>query len=86
MTPQQTSIEAYNEIINELGNRQSEVYNTLKKLGSANNRIISNEMQKPTNTITPRIKELRDKKLVGVDKVAIDSKTGRKTIFWRIVR
>ena len=82
---QQTSITAYESIKEELGNRQKMVYETIKKLGEADNLTISQYLKIPINSTTPRTKELRDKKLVGVSRVGIGS-TGRPVIFWKIVR
>lgn len=83
---QNTSKLAYEEIIKDLGKRQLQVYNTLKKLKSATNTMISKELGLPINSITPRTKELRDQKLVGVSKVDKCPITKRTSIFWRCVK
>lgn len=82
----QTSKEAYLNIIQNLANRQWSVYKALREIQPANNRMISQHMKLPINHITPRVKELRDRKLVGVDSVREDHITNRTTIFWRIVK
>lgn len=86
MEMENTSIEAYKSIRQELGKRQEEVYMALKILEVANNRMIAYYMNKPINTIVPRIFELRKLKLVGVAKIEIDTTTKRRTIFWKIVK
>jgi hypothetical protein len=83
---EQTSREAFESIRNELSKRQEEVFMALKILEVANNRMIANYMNKPINTIVPRIFELRKLKLVGVAKTDIDTITKRKTIFWKCVK
>ena len=85
-TPQTTSIEAYNFIKSSLGKRQEVVYKALEELKEANNLMISKKLNLPINQITPRVKELRDKKLVGVAFVAPDLYTLRNSIYWRCVR
>jgi DNA-binding MarR family transcriptional regulator len=83
---QETSKQAYESIKEELGERQKQVLSVLEILGTANNRQISNHLKLPINSITPRIKELRDKKYVGVSKVDIDTLTNRKTIYWKLTK
>ena len=82
---QDTSLFAYNEVLKNLGERQLLVYNALKNLGEADNLSIAKYLNLPINTITPRIFELRDKKMVGVSKKDISPITKRKVIFWKIV-
>lgn len=80
---QSTSQEAYDKIVNDLGNRQYQVFNTLRKIEPACNKSIASELSMPINEITPRINELRYK---GVVEQAYKADyDGRKVIFWRIV-
>jgi len=83
---QKTSLEAYKDISNTLGDRQLQVYLAIRKLVEADNLTISRFLNLPINSITGRVKELREKKLVGVSKVGISKITGRKVIFWKIVK
>jgi predicted Zn-ribbon and HTH transcriptional regulator len=83
---QQTSIEAYKDVLETLGERQSEVYEALKQLGEATNTMISRYLMIPINCVTPRVFELRDMKLVGVSKVDKCIVTGRKSIYWKAVK
>jgi len=83
---QNTSRQAFEEVKKNLGQRQEQVYFCLKKIQPATNLMISKKIKLPINSITPRIKELRDKKLVGVAFEDKDLFTGRKAIYWRIVK
>ena len=83
---QDTSLQAYESIQNKLGKKQEQVYLILKQIQPANNRQIAEHLNLPINTVTPRVKELRDKKLVGVADTGLDNKTGRPTIFWKCVK
>lgn len=83
---QQTSLEAFSEVKQNLGEKQRIVYNILKELQEANNQMISRKLNIPINCVTPRILELREKKLVGVAFTGKDLFTGRTTIYWRCVK
>jgi len=83
---QHTSRQAYYEIIDSLGHKQKMVYEALIILKSATNLMIAKYLNKPINTITPRCFELRQLKLVGVDKQEVDPNTKRKAIYWRCVK
>lgn len=80
---QATSSLAFESIVGELGERQLQVLNALKILNVANNRQISEFVKLPINSVTPRILECRNKKLITVAKVDKDNVTNRQTIFWR---
>ena len=81
MTVQQTSIDAFEEIKPELGERQLSVYNALN--GEMNNSMIARTLNIPINTVTPRVKELRNMGLVIESKRDECPITHRTTIFWR---
>lgn len=83
---QQTSLEAFEEVKKELGKRQQQVYDWLKYFGPATNNMISNSIKLPINSITPRVYELRKKKLVGVSHIDKCPSTGRKAIWWKVVK
>lgn len=82
---QETSRIAF-ESIQDLGQRQIQVITALEQLKSANNREIAQFLRMPINSITPRVLELRDKKLITVSKVDKDLKTNRQTIYWQITK
>lgn len=78
---QTTSLIAYrDEVKPHLGERQKAVYDVLTH--DMTNSEIAQRLQSPINTITPRIFELREKKLVrewGKRKCKV---TGRLAIAW----
>ena len=82
---QQTSIEAYGSIRNELVGRQKQVYKLIKAMQPVNNRQISSACHLPINSITLRVKELREKGLVKAYNTGMDDITSRRTIFWQVV-
>ena len=81
-----TSILAYAEVLETLGERQREVYKVLLKLKSCNNVMIANYLRLPINSITPRINELRKKHIVMMDKKELCPFTKRLTCYWRVRR
>lgn len=83
---QQTSLDAYEEVKLDLGDRQLLVYNKLKDLECSNNMILSRILNLPINTITPRVLELREKGLVVADSVRKCPITKRASVFWRVVK
>ena len=81
---QQTSIEAYNAIKKELGQRQQEVYDGFLGNGSCTNLEISKAMGIPINSVTPRTNEL-----VKLGRIVKDCKrncsiSGRLSISWKV--
>ena len=86
MTSQITSLEAFQDVQRTLGKRQLMVYETIRKLGEADNLTISKYLNLPINSTCPRVLELREMKLVGVSREGISKHTGRKVIYWKIVR
>jgi hypothetical protein len=83
---EETSLLAYQEVLQTLGERQRLVLEALKYLKEADNLTISKYLNLPINTITPRIYELRMKKLVGVSKEDLSPVTHRKVIFWKVLK
>ena len=84
MTVQPTSIEAYHSIKDTLSKSQADVLEALIRLGPSTNRYLSKCIGKEINTVTPRIKELRDRKLVKQTGTTIDI-TGRRAIVWAAI-
>lgn len=83
---QVTSLMAYDSIKNSLGNKQKIVLEAIFKLGEATNRDIKNHLGWDINSITPRVKELREMKLVTEAKTDNDKTTGRLSIYWRVTK
>jgi len=82
----ETSKEAFEEILPELGERQLLVLNALRRIQPATNSMIANYLNKPINTITPRMHELRNqKKLVKYSFTDVCPITKRKAMFWRCI-
>lgn len=82
---QQTSLEAYEIIRPELNERQSIVYELLKRYNGLTNTEIGNFLGWGINRVTPRVFELRKKGLVfekGKRKCSI---TGFNVIEWSVV-
>ena len=78
-----TSLKAYCDVLETLGERQQQVYEVIRRLKSCNNLMISKELGLPINSICPRTKELRDLGVVRAHKKEICPKTGRLTIYWK---
>ena len=81
-----TSLLAYSEILEDLGWRQRQVYEVIRRLKSCNNLTISRELNLPINSITPRVKELRDFGVVRQHRKDNCEETGRLVIFWKPLR
>ena len=84
MSVQVTSIISYYEVLNTLGDRQKEVLLALKHLKIANNLMISNYLNLPINSITPRMNELRKKGIVIFHHTAACPITKRASKFYTI--
>ena len=82
---QQTSIEAYRDIQESLGDRQKRIYVLIKSLGSPTNKEISTFGGIEINCVTPRTNELVKKGLVQECKKRICKISGRTAIAWSIV-
>ena len=82
---QKTSLEAYNVIKPDLGRMQNIIYNIIKMYPNVSNLDISRFLSKPINSVTPRVKELRDRGLVVHWKYKTDRITKRKVMTWRVV-
>ena len=80
---QETSLEAYESIVYELGQRQRQVLRAITELREATNKQIARHVSLPINSVTPRVLELRKKKLVGVSRIGYDGP--RKAIYWKTV-
>ena len=75
-----TSREAYYSL-NNLGERQLAVFTVLKET-SASNTELSHKLNLPINSITPRVKELREMGLVEDKGVKVCPYTHRKVHVW----
>lgn len=83
---QNTSLMAYRRVEKSLSFRQQQVYDALLEIQPANNLMIAQRLNLPINSITPRIKELRDAGLVLFGLLKKCPYTNRISIFWKIPR
>lgn len=81
---QQTSLLAYKDLGEKIGQRQKQVLEVLRLRGEANNRQVSEYSHLPINVVTPRMNELVTMGKVKAAGKRHDPKTGRLTVFWRI--
>lgn len=79
-----TSLQAFEQIIPELENREMQVLIALNQLGMANNLMISKFLNLPVNCITGRIYSLRSLGLVIYYKKDKCPYTGKNTIMWKV--
>ena len=77
-----TSILAYVDILEELGERQTLVYTAIRNLKSCNNVMIAEFLGLPINSVTPRVNELRKTHIVMMDKKELCPYTKRLTCYW----
>ena len=81
---QRTSLEAWRMLQETLGDHQRKVLKALRELGRASNKQISSALGWPINTITPRVKELRDMGLIDYAGEQYDNRTQRHEIVWSV--
>lgn len=86
MTVTSTSLEAFEEVKKNLGERQTLVYKYLERLGPATNKMLARVIGLEINSVTPRIHELRKKRLVGYDHTDKCRITGRKALYWKVIK
>ena len=80
---QQTSLEAYIEVLKRLGRRQREILEVFKRYGTPlSNKKVSELINQPINRITPRVLELRQKGLLQHNGNTIEN--GRTVMLWSI--
>lgn len=80
---QETSLEAWKDIQENLGQKQTEVLKCIKEQTlPINNRLIAKELNKPINCITPRVNELVKMGLIEEKFKHRDKETKKTTIFW----
>lgn len=65
-----------------LGEKQEQVYNAIEQYQPVTNRQLSNILHWPINSITGRVKELRDMGLVYKEWSAYDQVTERTVSTW----
>lgn len=81
---QNTSLEAHDKILKTLGERQKNVMWALTSGGAMCNLQIAEFLERPINSITPRVLELREIGLIEESHKAV-SPSGRRAIYWQVV-
>ena len=66
----QTSLEAFEEILPKIGDRQTQVLRSLYILNEASNRMLSENCKLPINCITGRVNELAKNGCIFNSKIA----------------
>ena len=83
---QKTSLEAYKILEPELGTMQYMVFNCINAYPDGVSNIdLCRMLKRPINTITPRVKELRDKGIVIYIHTKVDHITHRRVMCWKTV-
>jgi predicted transcriptional regulator len=80
---QDTTIQAYDSIRAHLNEKQRKVRYVLQKFGAMDNESIAKWLEWPINTVTPRIKEMRDLGEV-IEAGYTTTKSGRKAHLWKL--
>lgn len=81
---QLTSLEAFMDIQPDLGFRQKQVLDVIQKMPFVCNYEISVILGLPINSITPRVKELRDLGMVVCMGTKQDKVSGRNVMIWSV--
>lgn len=79
-----TAIKSYHSIIDSLPEKRKEVFDMLKILKVACNMDISEALGLPINRITPRMNELVKLGIVVESHRAINPKTDKRVIYWKV--
>ncbi len=79
-----TSKQAFEKILPELGERQLSVYKAIRKLEFTTNAMVSDYLNLPINCITPRCNELRKKGLVERSHISRCPITKKTAQYWKI--
>lgn len=80
---QATSLLAYAEVLEHLGEKQLIVLKCLSELKSATNLMIARKLGWDINRVVPRIFELRKMNLVTESKIDFCKISGKVAIYWK---
>ena len=78
-----TSLLAYADVLENLGERQMQVFRKLRELKFASNFKLAQELGLPINRVVPRIKELRDYGVVMFYRKEICPQTNKLVTIWK---
>lgn len=81
MSVAHTSKMAYTKIYDQLGEKQTLVFNALKELGVASNEMIADYLNWPINRVTGRVTELKKFGMVDVQGIGVN-KSGHSAKLW----
>jgi len=82
MGVQATSIEAYSDLLYELGEKQEVVLESIQQHPNVSNHDLSRILHWEINCVTGRVKELREMGYVLENGEKVDRLTGRKVMKW----
>ena len=77
---------SYATQLDKLGNMQRKVYNVIKTHGPCSTEAIAIILKVYPHTITPRVKELREKKLVYFYEIGVSPTSGKAVSLWKVTR
>ena len=84
---QETSLEAYREVLPHLGMKQrivyTEIYKATRQGFNLTNMELAEWLQWSINRVTPRVYELRELGRVVLDEKRVCKVTGRRAMAWR---
>jgi hypothetical protein len=89
---QQTSLDAYSDIEDSLGERQLQVLRYFRELSKTHpnldftNTELSFSLELPINRITPRVYELRNRGYLEQSQIRYCRITGKRVIAWKLKR
>ncbi len=83
MNATDTSTAAFDSIRDQLSEKQRKVRYVLQKFGPMDNEAIARALEWPINTVTPRVKEMRELGEV-VEAGYTVTKSGRKAHLWTL--
>lgn len=81
-----TSLLAYAEVLENLGEREAQVYQAVRELGVANNTMIAKHLDLPINCVVGRVFSLRKYGVLVYSKRDTCPLTLKKTMFWKVGR
>ena len=77
-----TSLDSYYKILPDLGEKQKIVFETIKMHPNMSNHDIARFLGWEINTVTPRVKELREIGLIFCSGERLDRRTNRNVMIW----
>ena len=79
----QKSLDAWEDIKDDVSKRQLEVLKVIKELGMATNRMIAKHLDWEINRVTGRVNELTNKGFVGFAGDYLDPETNKTVNMWK---